>query len=311
MKSYKGFFPDPDNSGEVAYYLILPEGKPKCIVQLVHGMCEGGGMYLPFMRYLAKMGCAACAMDLPGHGSSVRDYSELGFFAENEGGLFLVRTLKRFNDMMKKRFPDVPSVIIGHSMGSFITRRFLTLYGSEIDGVILMGTAKRITGQELLPEIGRLLCLYKNGRYHLKLIMYLGCFCFCSKMGIFSFGWDWLSREKRIRKYMDIRAFGYTAKGYGDIAGLLRDISRPEWAESVPKKLPLLLMSGLSDPVGGCGRGVASLYKSLKRAGCENVRVRLYYGARHILLHETNKEQVYNDIYKWLEKNFIEGNDGK
>ncbi len=302
MKEYKGFFKSTNGSSDVAYYLCVPEGKPRCVVQFAHGMCESGGIYLPFMRYLAERGCVACSMDFIGHAHSAGDYAELGFFAEENGHRFLVRDMKRFTDMMKSRFSDIPYIIVGHSMGSFISREYLTWYGEGIDGAVLMGTADGLEGQRLLSLLASLLCLYKNGRYHIKPLMYIGCLYFCGKMGMPSLGWNWVSREPRARKYMEQRAFGYTAKGYRDITALLDDISVPEWAGTVPKKLPILLMSGLCDPVGNCGRGVAKLYKRLKDAGCENVRVRLYHGARHMLLHECNKNEVYKDIYRWIIK---------
>lgn len=308
MKNYKGFFDSTNGSSRVAYYLCVPEGKPKCIIQFAHGMCESGGLYLPFMKYLAERGCVACSMDFIGHAHSAADYAELGFFAEENGHRFLVRDMKRFTDMIKSRFPDIPLIIVGHSMGSFISREYLTWYGEGVDGAVLMGTADGLEGQGLLSFLASLLCLYKNGRYHLKPVMYMGCLWFCGKMGMLSWKWNWLSREPRIRKYMDLRAFGYTAKGYRDIIAMLMDISCPEWAGGLPKKLPILLMSGLSDPVGNCGKGVAKLYRRLKNAGCENVRVRLYNGARHMLLHECNKYQVYDDIYRWIIK-ITEGKD--
>ena len=311
MKKYRGFYPSTNCINEVAYYLYIPEGEPKCIVQLAHGMCEHALMYSDFFRFLAERGCVVCGADAVGHGLSVRCREELGFFGEKNGWICLVRDMKRLSDIVKKKYPKLPIFLIGHSMGSFILREYLTWYGEDISGAILIGTSDGFEGQRALVDIARLMCLYDKGKYHNKLVMKAGCAFFCGKMHLISDGWDWLSRSRKAQEYMDKHSFGYTAKGYYDIITLLDVISTPDWTDSVPKNLPILLMSGLSDPVGNCGRGVAKLYKRLSKAGCTKVKVRLYKGARHMLLHEINRKQVYSDIYNWLDEILKRGQNEK
>ncbi len=303
MKTYRGRFRSTNSVSGIAYYVTVPDGKPKCIVQIAHGMCEKIPMYREFMEYLADNGCIACGHDALGHGNSARNYSELGFFAEKNGWICLVRDMKKLTDIVRSKYPDLPVFLIGHSMGSFVLREYLTWYGSDISGAILLGTSDGFEGQKSLVRLARAMCLLCDGRYHNRLVLKTGCIYFCSKLGKVKAGWDWLSRDRKVRDYMDRYSFGYTARAYYDIITLLDVISAPDWTQSIRKDMPILLMSGLADAVGNCGRGVAKLYNRLKSSGCTKLKVRLYDGARHMLIHETNREQVYDDIMKWINEN--------
>lgn len=93
----------------------------------------------------------------------------------------------------------------------------------------------------------------------------------------------------------------FTASGFVDLTTLLRRVSSQQWAEKVPKKLPVIFMAGTADPVGGYGKGVRNVYTKLIDEGC-NVDIKLYPGARHELVNETMKEIVFDDILTWIER---------
>ncbi len=300
MRNFMGYFPSANGVNRTAYYVYLPDCLPKCVVQIAHGMCENGTLYKNVARYLTNRGCVVCAADFLGHGRSVRGYEDVGFFAPKNGWRCIVRDMKSLTDLMQKRFPKLPVFLVGHSMGSFAAREYLTWYGESLAGCVLVGTSDGFEAQKLLIDAARLLCLYRGGRYHLPGILKCGCLLFCAKMHRLSAGWDWLSRDPEIRRMMENHCFDYTARAYYDIITLLDVISADDWAYSVPEELPILLMSGTKDPVGNCGRGVARLYRRLKAAGRTHVRVRMYAGARHMLLHETNRRQVCRDLYSWI-----------
>ncbi len=300
MRSLMGYFPSSNGVNRIAYYVYLPEGKPKCIVQIAHGMCENGVMYKGVARYLTDRGCVVCANDFLGHGRSVRGYEDVGFFAPKNGWRCIVRDMKTLTDLMVRNFPGTPVILVGHSMGSFAAREYLTWYGESLAGCVLVGTSDGFEAQKLLVGFARLLCLCRGGSFHVPGVLKCGCILFCAKMRRFSCGWDWLTRDDSVRSAMERHCFDYTARAYYDIITLLDVISADDWAYSVPEELPLLLMSGGKDPVGNCGRGVAHLFRRLKSAGRDNVKVRIYAKARHMLLHETNRRQVCRDLYSWI-----------
>lgn len=312
MKNYTGFYDSSNGINRIAYYLVVPDGKPKCIVQLAHGMCENALLYKRIMFYLSKRGCIVCANDFLGHGRSVRDYNDVGFFAPQNGWRCIIRDMKKLTDIVTEKYGELPVILIGHSMGSFAAREYLTWYGEGLAGCILVGTSDGFESRKLLQKLAAVMCLYENGRYHAPLILKTGCNFFSARTRQAELGigrtvdlrkgaeWDWLTHDRHVQEVMERHAFAYTARAYYDIITLLDVISAPDWAYSVPMDLPILLMSGNCDAVGDCGRGVARLYKRLQRAGCNRVDVRLYGKARHMLLHEINRPRVYSDLYAWI-----------
>lgn len=313
MRKYMGYFDSSNGINSVAYYIAAPNSNPRCIVQLAHGMCENALLYKRLMHYLASRGCVVCANDFLGHGRSVRRFEDVGFFAPQNGWRCIIRDMKKLTELVSEKFPDLPVILIGHSMGSFAAREYLTWYGEALAGCILVGTSDGFDSRKLLKLLAQGLCLYENGRYHAPLILKMGCGLFSTKtlqksLGyrvIYTLGrdtdWEWLTRDEYVQDLMKRHSFDYTARAYCDIITLLDVISAPDWAYSIPSDLPILLMSGNCDAVGDCGKGVARLYKRLRKAGCKDVRVRLYDGARHMLLHETNRPRVYGDLYNWID----------
>ncbi len=313
MKKYMGYFDSSNGINKIAYYMTIPDGKPRCIVQLAHGMCENALLYKRIMHFLTSRGCVVCANDFLGHGKSVRDYNDVGFFAPQNGWRCIIRDMKMLTDIVSEKFSGLPVILIGHSMGSFAAREYLTWYGDDLAGCVLVGTSDGFDSRRLLQNFARTLCLYENGRYHAPFILKTGCAYFSAKTRKAELGmgkaldfrehsvWEWLTRDVYVQELMDRHSFDYTARAYYDIITLLDVISASDWAYSVPMDLPILLMSGNCDAVGDCGKGVARLYKRLRRAGCKNLKVRLYSGARHMLLHEINRPRVYNDLYNWIE----------
>ncbi|MBQ8410601.1 MAG: alpha/beta fold hydrolase [Ruminiclostridium sp.] len=312
MKKIQGFFPSSNGINRIAYYITVPDGKPSCIVQLAHGMCENALLYKRLMHFLTARGCVVCANDFLGHGRSVQCPEDVGFFAPQNGWRCIIRDMKMLTDIVSDKFKGIPVILVGHSMGSFATREYLTWYGDDISGCVLVGTSDGFESRKLLKLFAQGLCLYEKGAYHAPCILKAGCSFFSGKTAENKDKtiWAWLTRDKYVQELVARHSFDYTARAYCDIITLLDVISAPDWAYSIPVDLPIMLMSGNCDAVGECGKGVARLYRRMRRAGCKKIKVRLYGGARHMLLHETNRLRVYNDLYDWIKKT-IEESDGK
>lgn len=278
--------------------------KPVAILQIMHGMIEYIERYDGFARFMAEQGVLVVGNDHLGHGHSVISDEDLGFFCDEKPEHALVLDAHRLTTIMKKKYPDVPYILMGHSMGSFMARKYICMYGDEIDGVIIMGTGHQPTpvvlaGKKLIDGIGA-----KMGeRYRSE---------FLSKTMFGSYGKRitdddtpnaWLTRDKDVvaeynaNKY---NTFLFTVNGY---KAMMKSILYGRYKENIrkiPRHLPMLMLSGLEDPVGEYGKGVERAYKTYHDY-LFDTELLLYEDCRHELLNELNKEDIYQDIYEWMQ----------
>ena len=215
---------------------------------------------------------------------------------------FVIDDVKKMNSLLREEFPGVPMVLLGHSMGSFISRLYASKYSDSIDGLIIHGTAgpNPATGAGLL--IVKLLRAIKGERHRSKFICSLAD-------GGYNKGFDpsegdgaWLTRDPSMvadRVGNPKNDFIFTLAGYEDLFNFLGDCNKSAWFSGFPKQLRTLVVSGEQDPVGGFCKGVRYVYDNLKKNGA-NVELKLYPGARHELFNETNREEVFADLIEWL-----------
>ena len=289
----------------IVYYKHTVEN-PKANVLIVHGMAEHAQRYDDFANFLNKNGFNVYAYDQRGHGKTAGSIEKQGFFAEKDGWNKVVGDLKTLIETADADFPGIPVFILGHSMGTFVTRTYIADYDDCVRGVILSGT----TGSAgLLGKIGILLTniimLFKkkNSQSPLMDSLSFGDFNKAFKPNRTKF--DWLSRdEKQVDKYVDDPYCGavFSVGFYNDMMKGLEYVNKPETAEKVRKDLPMYLIAGDNDPVSKNGKQVKDVFGMYKKAGISNISMKLYEGARHEILNETNKDEVYNDILTWLNK---------
>ncbi len=280
---------------------------PIGVVQLTHGMAEHIERYDDFARYLASNSFVVCGNDHLGHGKSVNDRSELGFFAEKDGNIRLVDDMHILTKIMKKRYPDLPYFLFGHSMGSLCARVYTTHFGDELNGVIYCGTAELPAAAGLLqPVIDSLIEKFGPRKVVDKLGELFNNFSNLSIPDKDS-PIAWLSRSQSNKeKYAadDLCGFTFTLSGYRDVFALANECSSRTWAQSVPQDLPILIISGALDPVGMNGKGVISLSDNLVLAG-KDPTVILYPGDRHEILNEEDNSLVYKDVLSFLKSIYI------
>lgn len=285
------------------------EGGIRCILQVVHGMAEYVERYEEFASYLTARGFVVTGEDHLGHGRSVGDKGKQGYFCRQDPATVLVRDVHRLKKITEEKYPEVPYVIMGHSMGSFITRNYLCRYGTGISGAVIMGTGmqpKAVLGaaKAVAAIQGKLL-----GQDHPSGLLDKLAFGAYGK-GIASrrTAFDWLSRdEERVDGYIadPMCGFTFTVNGFRALFELVSRLHDPRNLEAVPKLLPIYMVSGDADPVGDYGRGVKRAYDSLVAAGLVNIKLKMYEGGRHELLNETNREQVMKDIADWVEETVL------
>ena len=281
------------------------EKKPKGIFQLAHGVSEYIERYDEFARFLAENGFVVCGNDHLGHGLSAKTIDDLGFFAEEDGDVRLVDDMHMLSLIMKKRYPGLPLVLFGHSMGSFCARVYAAVFGEEISALILCGTGELPAAAVVLEEPLRFLCKKFGARGEVPgdMLDRLGGLAVRDR----ETDKDWLSRNREnVERYIADPYCGAPLKlgGMRDIVSLANSACATEWAYRLPVGLPIMLISGAKDPVGMNGKGVIACCDNLESAG-HFPEVILYPGDRHEILNEDDREKVFSDVLSWVEKNVV------
>lgn len=281
-----------------------PEGPPRGIVHLVHGISEHIGRYDETARFLAEHGFLVCGEDHLGHGRTVTDGS-YGFFAPENGWTLAARDVRALRKLEGARHPNLPYFLLGHSMGSFLTRTYLILWPGTVSGAVLMGT-----GQEPAPlvalgkRISALECRRLGPRGVSPLVHTLSLGAYNRRFRPSRTPSDWLSRDPA-----EVDAFladplcqsRPTVSLFRDMMGGLQLIARRDQLARMDPSVPVCFLSGQEDPVGGMGRGVEQVVRMFQDAGCRDLSLHLYPGARHELFHEQNRREVWADLLDWLE----------
>ena len=288
--------------------VCLPEGRPRAVLQMTHGMVEYIGRYEELARFLAGQGIAAVGHDHLGHGGTAATKEDYGYFGRPDGNRLLLDDIFAVTRWAKAlpALAGLPWFLLGHSMGSFYARQYLREHGGELSGAILMGTgwqprAAALAGRALC----HLLAAFKGWHYRSKLVDGMAFGSYNRSFAPARTSKDWLNRDGReVDRYLaDERcSFRFTLNGYDSLfTGLARLCDRRLLAQ-VPKDLPLLFLSGADDPVGSRGKGVERAAQSLRDAGVRHIAVKLYPAARHELLLELNRQEVFADIQAFMEQ---------
>ena len=281
-----------------------PEGKPRAVLQIVHGIAEYAGRYDEFATFMASQGFLVVAEDHMGHGGSIGSQDTPGYF---EGGWFkAVADVRRLMTYTRAECPNVPYFLLGHSMGSFLTRSLLILYPQcGITAAVLVGTAwmhRGIINTGLATASA--VCKSKGEKHPSKALNNVMFGGYNRRVEHKRTEFDWLNRDPaEVDAYIADPLCGFTVT-----AGLARDMmyglrfnQEPENLDKMRRELPVLLLSGGDDPVGGYGDGVLKTAKAFTDVGMEKVDVRIYPLCRHEILNELNKEEIWLWLLRWLE----------
>ena len=306
IKKQNFYFKSSNKETRVHGICWIPEDvKVRAVLQIVHGMVEYVDRYDDFARFLGAQGIVVVGDDHLGHGDSVASQEDWGYLGDN-GFECIVNDVRKIQKQFKKRFPGVPYYILGHSMGSFLTRYFLIKYGREVDGAIIMGTGYysvpiAVFGKVLTQAVAAV----KGWRYRSALVNKLAFGSYNKGFAPARTDFDWLSRdEATVDAYVgEPRCqFIFTLNAYHEMFKGLEFIAKKSNLKKMPKQLPVLFVSGGEDPVGNSGQGVQKAYDMFVLAGMDNMDITFYEGARHEILNETNRQEVYDDLYVWLNK---------
>lgn len=299
------FYPSSDGKTHIACYVYEPLTPPRAILQISHGMCEYVERYEPFIAAMEKEGILVCGHDHLGHGKSLPEEGGLGYFSAQDAPLHLVEDLRTLRLKMAKDYPELPHFILGHSMGSFILRKYLTVYGEDLSGAVISGTSGKnplsLPGLWLSQGLGML----KGEDYRSPLFNQIFFGSFQKPFKADGSPFAWLSRDKAVVEAYakdPLCNFIFTLNGFQHLLEIMNEVTQPQWAQKVPTSLPLLLLSGEKDPVGAFGKGVRETYGHLAKTQRPDLTLKLYPEGRHEMLNEVNREEVYGDLLSWLNR---------
>lgn len=300
------YFPSKDGNTEIHTIEWRPAGQVRAVLQMCHGMVEYIDRYSEFAEYLCSHGFYVVGNDHLGHGKSVQNEKEYGYFHAKYGNSCVLADMHTLHQRTVKKYPDVPYFILGHSMGSILVRQYIQMYGNELDGAILMGVVQEQPKAVLNcgMELCQVLSVLRGGHYRSKLVDDMVTGSFNKKFAPNTTRADWVTSDKeRLEAYCadSLCSFRFTVNAYYHMLAGMKKMQKKEGVFMIPKNLPILLAAGTEDPCGGMGKGVRKIYEKYKKAGIKDISLRLYAGDRHELLNEIDRTQVYLDLYEWME----------
>ena len=297
-------FLSSDGKNSIHAEIYAPREKEiRGVVQLAHGMVDYVARYTELADYLAGEGFVFAGNDHLGHGKSVKSKDDFGYFAPVDGYKYVIDDLYKMNGELHKMYPDKPVILLGHSMGSFLSRLYAVKYPKSISGIIIHGTGGKNPALPFGKIVVSLLKAIRGEKHRSQFVKNLSFMGYNSKFDKSEGSEAWLTRAGELvagRKDDERTNFTFTLSGYKDLFTMLGECNSSKWYATYPKGLPTILMAGAADPVGNYGEGVREVYDGLSKAGVVALDIELYEGARHELFNETNRAEVFRDLCDWL-----------
>lgn len=300
------YYPSQDGVTRIHAIEWIPEGEVKKVLQISHGMVEYINRYDEFARFLVDKGYYVVGQDHLGHGDSVQKDEDHGFFHETQGNAYVIGDIHQLRKITMAKYPNLPYFMLGHSMGSFLTRQYIKGHGQGLAGVVLVGTGEQpaallVAGKLLCKSIAR----FKGWRYRSRLVNQMAFGGFNKKFQPIRTSADWISKDTIIvDQYVADPwcSFVFTVNAYYQMFCGMQELKKKENFAKIPKDLPIFFVSGADDPVGNFGKSVQKVYQKYKKGKIKDVSIRLFKTDRHEVLNETDRQEVYKEIYQWLEK---------
>ena len=274
------------------------------LVQISHGMAEHKRRYKEFINFLNMSGFHVAIHDHRGHGDRILD-DQIGFFANDDGWNLVVDDVLAIHKETNKRFPNIPKILLGHSMGSWVGLSALQQMNS-FDIVLLSGSSRPNSSETFLQKLLLKIETLRLGKKGYSSLLHKTIFGgFNSKFKNTKTPNDWLSRDSdRVDDYVNDHLCGFvvTNQLWADVINGIENVFHPNNLTLINKNIPILVFSGSEDPVGGMGKGTTKLHDCLKDNECMS-ELYLVDGARHETLNETNRITTYNYLLMFLKNN--------
>lgn len=292
---------------DIFYRLYTPKNeKPIASMLIIHGMQEHSGRYEELALYFAEKGYIVLSYDHLGHGKTVKQKEDFGYFEKENPANALINKAKVMTDYLNNKAENIPHFVLAHSMGSFILRSYLQDSYKEYQAVVLVGSG----GKNNLAKPAKLYLKLMNRIAPRKRNAFLNTSFHKVnnrkfKNDAFNNGTNWLSLSISNQKSFindSLTGIPFTYNGLYGLLSVIVEGTQKNWATKIPKDFPILFVSGADDPIGDFGKGIKKTVNNLEEHNFNNVSYKLYEHMRHEILNEEIKEEVFDDIYNWLEK---------
>lgn len=294
----------PDRTGKKLHVLKwTPDSDPlRGVVHIVHGLAEHAGRYHHVAKFLNENGFVVYAHDHRGHGKTDEDH--LGHIDTENGFDLMISGIGDIQTEVQENYPNLPLFIIGHSMGTFLLQRYLQITSDEPDGVVYSGSNGKpppILGIGIL--ISKIITKIYGADSQSSLLHKMTFGAYNSKFKPTKTEVDWISRDSEmVQLYVDDPYCNAipSASFFGSLFQGLKTLHGHKPFSDHSKDLPILIISGDDDPVSDMGKGIKSLEKLILKSGVEDLTVKIYEGGRHEMFNEINRDEVLNDLLKWI-----------
>lgn len=304
-------FPSQADGLMIAGIAAIPDVSFVGIIQLVHGMAEHKERYLDVMKYFAAKGYLCILHDHRGHGGSVKDKADLGFF-NDERATYLIADIHQLTLSIRKEYPSLPIILFGHSMGSLLVRAYCKCHDDDIDALIVCGSPSENPAAKAGVALVRVMKRMKGAHYRSALIQRLAFGSHNKSFNGHRSGHEWLCSDPAIVDAYDkdpLCGFTFTLNGFENMFTLMRMVyDRRNW-QMKHRQLPVLFLAGGDDPCIIHADKYKKAYRMMQEVGYQDVEAKLYAGKRHEILNETGKTAIYQDIAQWLNQHHLQGVD--
>jgi alpha-beta hydrolase superfamily lysophospholipase len=285
-------------------YLVMPEDEVKATIVVFHGMGEHKERYMHFAKWMAKEGFAVVAYDHRKHGESIGELDTVGIFTDSDRFEYVIDDAHYVVKNARSRVKDKPIIVLGHSMGSIIARRYIAKYTALPIGAVIMGTLPiykkaQAIAPLLIANVINLFHKNKPSPFMAKLLNQPLLKSIENPVTEF----DWLSyEEKNIEKYIEdpLCGYPYSPKFYIEFFKEIVEVNRTVNI-SETREIPILFISGKDDPVGNFGQGVKDVEQQYNGHGFFELKIVLLDNMRHEVLNEKKKLIAYKEIRDWCE----------
>ena len=282
----------------------LPSIAIKGIIQISHGIGEHAGRYQRIAELFQEQGYIVYANDHRIHGRSANSIEMMGIYEGEDYFEDATEDMRELTLIIKKQHPTKKIILFGHSMGSLLSREYVTRYGQDLEALILSGTASYMKGIGTLGMLSaNMIQVFKGRSKQNNFLKSISFSEFNKNFKPNRTAFDWLSNDE---SQVDLfaadpyRTEDFSLSIFQDIIKGSKKINAKNTFNSTPKSLPIYVFSGDKDPVGEMGNGVKKITRQYTNAGIKDVTLKLYKGGRHEMLNEINKEQVESDVIAWL-----------
>lgn len=297
------FYNTASDGKKIHVYHWAPNGSVTSVLMVAHGMAEHAARYARLAEFLTEHGIDVWAEDHRGHGKTAQE-GELGWLAPKNGFRRVIEDLHELSVFIKEKHPDKPFFLLGHSWGSFLSQGYIALYGNELTGCILSGTAGNggpiVAVGRMLANLG---CIFIGQKKKTPLMDSMSFGSFNKAFQPVRTKFDWLSRDpEEVGKYINDPLCGFVCSFgfFRDLLGGLVWIHSKKTMRSIPATLPVYMFAGSKDPVGAATGSFDKLFNQYQELGIKDLTKKLYPDARHETLNETNREEVMHDLLQWL-----------